>query len=129
MPIPICIDCCCECAKKPLRNDNCAGVLSRIRVEKAIVELLPHGHAKVENVAARLHMSSKTLARQLSAERLTFSNVLRELRSTLAHRYLTDRDLSVSQIAWLLGYKELGAFTRAFHHWSGKSPSAARLGA
>ena len=101
----------------------------RIRVENAIVELLPHGHAKVENVAAKLHMSSKTLARQLSAERLTFSKVLRELRSTLAHRYLADKDLSVSQIAWLLGYKELGAFTRAFHHWSGKSPSAARLGA
>jgi len=101
----------------------------RIRVENAIVELLPHGHAKVENVAAKLHMSSKTLARQLSAEQLTFSKVLRELRSTLAHRYLADKDLSVSQIAWLLGYKELGAFTRAFHQWTGKSPSAARLGA
>jgi len=98
----------------------------RIRVENAIVELLPHGHAKVENVAAKLHMSAKRLARRLTAERLTFSRVLREFRATLAQRYLMDQDLSVSQIAWLLGYKEPAAFTNAFRRWTGKSPRAAR---
>jgi AraC-like DNA-binding protein len=98
----------------------------RIRVENAIVELLPHGHAKVENVAAKLHMRAKKLARQLSAERLTFSKVLRELRGALARRYLADPDLSVSQIAWLLGYKETAAFTHAFRGWTGTSPRAAR---
>jgi len=98
----------------------------RIRVENSIVELLPHGHAKVENVAGKLHISAKKLARRLSAEGLTFSKVLRELRATLAHRYLADRDLSVSQIAWLLGYKEAAAFTNAFRGWTGKSPRAAR---
>jgi len=98
----------------------------RIRVENAVVELLPHGHATVENVAHKLHTSPRKLARRLSAERLTFSRVLRDLRATLAHRYLADKELSVSHIAWLLGYKEASAFTNAFRRWSGKSPRAAR---
>jgi AraC-like DNA-binding protein len=98
----------------------------RIRVENAIVELLPHGHARVERVAAKLHVSAKKLARRLAAERLTFSKVLRALRSTLAQHYLADQDLSVSQIAWLLGYKEAAAFTHAFRRWTGKSPRATR---
>ena len=80
----------------------------------------------MENVAAKLHMSARKLARQLLAERLTFSKVLRELRATLAHRYLADKDLSVSQIAWLLGYKETAAFTHAFRGWTGKPPRVAR---
>ena len=98
----------------------------RIGVENAIVELLPHGHASVENVAAKLHVSPRKLARQLSAEQLTFTKVLRELQSSLAHRYLADKDLSVSQVAWLLGYKEAAAFTHAFRRWTGKPPGAAR---
>jgi len=44
----------------------------RIRVENGVVDLLPHGHAKLENVAAKLHISMKKLARQLAAERLAF---------------------------------------------------------
>jgi len=98
----------------------------RIRIENAIVELLPHGHATVENVAHKLRTSPRKLARRLSAEGLTFSRVLRDLRATLAHRYLADKELSVSHIAWLLGYKEAAAFTNAFRRWSGKSPRAAR---
>ena len=41
--------------------------------------------------------------RRLSHEGLTFSEVLESLRSDLAERYLTEEDLSISQIAWLLG--------------------------
>ena len=102
------------------------GTPFRIRVENAIVELLPHGHASVKNVAAKMHVSPRKLARQLTAEQLTFSKVLRDLRLTLADRYLADKDLSVSQIAWLLGYKEAAAFTHAFRAWTGKPPRAAR---
>src|SRR5262245_32183405 len=108
-------------AKRRLRGSS-----FRVRVENAVVDLLPHGHGTLENVAAKLHLSARKLARLLAAERLTFSKVLRDLRAVLADRYLADRDLSVSQIAWLLGYKETAAFTKAFRGWTGKSPSAAR---
>ena len=115
-----------QVCEETLAQRRSRGSPFRIRVENAIVDLLPHGHAKLGIVAARLHMSAKKLARQLSAEQVTFSQVLRELRATLAQRYLADQDLSVSQIAWLLGYKEAAAFTHAFRSWAGKSPRAAR---
>jgi AraC-like DNA-binding protein len=57
---------------------------------------------------------------------LTFSGVLDELKSDLARRYLKEPDLTVSQIAWLLGYREVSAFTNAFKRWTGQSPRQAR---
>jgi len=56
----------------------------------------------------------------------TFSEVLEKLRSDLAERYLTDESLSISKIAWLLGYQEVSAFTHAFKRWTGKTPREAR---
>ena len=56
-------------------------------------------------------------------------SVLKELRMDLAKRDLADRDLSISQIAWLLGYKDVSSFTHAFRRWTGDSPSASRQAA
>ena len=64
--------------------------------------------------------------RRLIAEEISFSDVLENLRSGLANRYLADPELAVSQIAWLLGYREVGAFSHAFKRWTGKTPSQAR---
>jgi AraC-like DNA-binding protein len=47
----------------------------------------------------------------------------------LANRYLLDKNLSISQIAWLLGYQEVSGFSHAFKRWSGKTPRAVRGGA
>jgi AraC-like DNA-binding protein len=48
------------------------------------------------------------------------------MRHDLATRHLADRDLSISQIAWLLGYQDVGAFSHAFRRWTGTSPRLAR---
>jgi AraC-like DNA-binding protein len=53
--------------------------------------------------------------------------VLDELKFDLAKRYLRDLDLSISEIAWLLGYQEVSAFTHAFKRWSGTTPREARV--
>ncbi len=98
----------------------------RARVENAIVPLLPHGAIQVAEIASHLGVSKRTFARRLSSEGLSFSKLLEGLRNDLANRYLDDEDLSISQIAWLLGYKEIGAFSRAFKHWTGKTPREAR---
>ena len=92
----------------------------------AIAALLPHGQARHDVVATKLGMSPRTLARRLSAESSSFAAILDEMRSALAHRYLADPTLPISQIAWLVGYTEVGTFTRAFQRWTGLSPSAAR---
>jgi AraC-like DNA-binding protein len=71
-------------------------------------------------------MSRRTLARRLSSEGLTFAGVLADLRDDLAKCYLRDEDLAISQIAWLLGYQEISAFTHAFKRRTGKTPREAR---
>jgi AraC-like DNA-binding protein len=98
----------------------------KVQVENAIAALLPHGQARHDLVAAQLGMSPRTLARRLSSEGSSFAAILEDVRSALAHRYLEDRTLPISEIAWLLGYAEIGTFTRAYQRWTGMPPSIAR---
>jgi AraC-like DNA-binding protein len=98
----------------------------RVKVENAIAPLLPHGKASAPEIARRLGMSPRTLARQLAAEGLTFSTVLDRLRADLARHYLQDGGVSISKIAWMLGYQEASAFTHAYKRWTGRTPREAR---
>jgi AraC-like DNA-binding protein len=98
----------------------------RTRVENAISSLLPHGRVILGDIARSLGMSKRTLARKLSDEGLNFTEILEQLRRDLAVRYLDDRKLHISKIAWLLGFHEVSAFTHAFKRWTGKTPSQIR---
>jgi AraC-like DNA-binding protein len=113
----------CEAALADRRDD-----LSqlRTRVENAISTMLPHGRVLMEDVARSLGMSERTLARKLSDEGLNFTEILQQLRRDLAVRYLDDRKLHVSKIAWLLGFHEVSAFTHAFKRWTGNTPRQMR---
>src|SRR4029078_5735564 len=91
-------------------------------VENAIAPLLPHGKATAADVARQLGLSQRTFARRLSSEGLTFSELLENLRSNLASRYLVEGEMGVSEVAWLLGYREVGSFAHAFRRWTGKTP-------
>jgi AraC-like DNA-binding protein len=102
------------------------GATLRSSVENALTPLLPHGKANAGEVARQLGMSHRTLARRLAAEQLTFSEIQTELKTDLAKRYLRDGDLPISQIAWLLGYREVSAFTHAFKRWTGTAPRQSR---
>lgn len=109
------------------RSDRCPGRgAAWVDSENAIAQLLPHGRARADEVAHRLGLSRRTLARRLASEGLTFEVVLSQLRANLAKRYLRDETLAISQIAWLVGYKEVSAFTHAFKRWTGKTPREAR---
>ena len=95
-------------------------------VENEVALLLPHGEARASKVASKLGVSRRTLARRLASENLTFAGVVQRLKSDLAKRHLADESLSISEIAWLLGYQDVSAFTHAFKRWTGKAPRAAR---
>jgi AraC-like DNA-binding protein len=99
----------------------------RALVENTAVPLLPHGKAQAGEIARRLGMSQRSFARRLSIEGVTFSEVMESLKSYLAQRYLADDTLTISQIAWLLGYQEVSAFTHAFKRWTGKTPRETRV--
>jgi AraC-like DNA-binding protein len=63
------------------------------------------------------------LRRQLHAEGTSFRRLVRQVREQLACRYLRERELTVEEVARLLGYAETAPFSRAFRSWTGQSPS------
>jgi AraC-like DNA-binding protein len=94
----------------------------RSRVEETLTELLPHGRAVATEVARRIGLSTRTLSRKLGEEKTSFPEILDQLRGALAKRYLEDEMLPVSEVAWLLGYRELSSLTHAFKRWTGMTP-------
>lgn len=100
----------------------------RTRVENTVAPLLPHGQAHADIVAEKLGMSVRTLARRLAEENVTFNEVLQQLKERLALRYLEDDNMSISRIAWLLGFEEVSSFSHACRRWTGKSPRELRRG-
>ena len=98
----------------------------RIRVENAIVPLLPHASARASAIAQALGMSERTLGRKLAQEGSSFMEVLQQLKSEIAVRYVEDPALPISRIAWLLGFEEVSSFSHAFKRWTGKSPRRMR---
>ena len=100
----------------------------RAAVEKEAEKLLPHGKAQKQIVAKALGMSARTFSRRLAVEGTTYEEVVDELRRSLALQYLKEPGMSLSQIAWLLGYEGSTSFNHAFRRWTGRSPSMARKG-
>jgi len=92
------------------------------KAEDIVWKLLPHGRVTASEVARRLAMSSRTLSRKLGAEGTSFAEILDQLRAALAKRYLHDKTLPISEIAWLLGYREVSSLTHAFKRWTGMTP-------
>lgn len=89
-------------------------------------EWLPSGEPRQEDVAARLNMTLRTLQRRLAEHGTNYREVLNATRLRLARQHLAGAQCSVSEIAFLLGFSEVSAFTRAFRRWTGQAPSTWR---
>ncbi|MDB5428374.1 MAG: AraC family transcriptional regulator [Phenylobacterium sp.] len=98
----------------------------RGRVESLLMPILHTGNASMDVVAAKLGVSRQTLFRKLKTEGVTFERVLNELRHRMAADYLGARKVSVNETAYLVGFSEPAAFSRAFKRWTGSSPRAMR---
>ena len=96
------------------------------RVKAQIVSQLSSGKFSEASVADALHQSTRTLQRSLSQENVNFSTIVNEVRKDLAIKYIKDNSLTLTEIAFLLGFSESSAFTRAFKRWHGTAPSRLR---
>jgi AraC-like DNA-binding protein len=99
---------------------------TRGRVENLLIPILHTGAASIDTIAVKLGLSRQTLFRKLKAEGITFEKVLDELRHKLALHYLKGKKVSVNETAYLVGFSEPAAFSRAFKRWTGTSPRMAR---
>lgn len=98
------------------------------RVARLIVERLASDGARLADLARELGLSARTLQRRLAEEGQPFQTLLDRSRRELAEQYLRDPALSLTEIAFLLGYAEQSSFTHAFRSWHGVAPRQARAG-
>lgn len=98
------------------------------RVESLIMPVLHTGAASVDHIASKLGVSRQTLYRNLKAEGVTFEQVLDGLRHSMALHYLAGKKVSVNETAYLVGFSDPAAFSRAFKRWTGKSPRDVKAG-
>jgi AraC-like DNA-binding protein len=97
---------------------------TRGHVERLLSRAIHTGEIAAARIAEQMGFSRKTLYRRLKAEGVTFEEVLDDLRRRLAVSYLADKKVSVAETAYLVGFSEPAAFSRAFKRWTGKNPSS-----
>ena len=95
------------------------------RVRRIVYEN-PCDRRDVDSVASTLCMSARTLRRHLQLANTSFRKVLNEVQEALAIDYLSSTDLSVDEIAFLLGYSDTSNFRHAFKQWTDLTPSSYR---
>lgn len=81
---------------------------------------------QMTEIATALHLSERTLRRQLSDEGQRFSDIHDRVRTERALDLLADRDLTIAQVGSQLGFNDVREFRRAFKRWTGHTPSEAR---
>jgi AraC-like DNA-binding protein len=95
------------------------------QVRRVLTDGLRADDSGIDQVSAKLGLTARSLQRRLKEEGTSFNELRESLRRELANRYLDD-DLSISEIAFLLGFSEPSAFFRAFKRWTGQTPLEAR---
>ncbi|WP_323744595.1 AraC family transcriptional regulator [Pseudomonas sp. UFMG81] len=95
-------------------------------VQKLIRSRMPHGRVTIEQVAADLNVSPRSLQRYLLMADTSYQELLDKTRQAMAMRLLRDASINLTQVAELLGYTQLSAFSRAFSRWHGISAQQCR---
>lgn len=80
----------------------------------------------VEHLAKDFHITPQTLRRRLRAEGNSYQKIKDELCRDHAIYYLTNQQLTIENIAHILGFSEASTFHRAFKKWTGRSPGSYR---
>lgn len=96
------------------------------QVRRLMAQRLRQGRVTLADIAQDMHLSERTLHRRLQEADTNFRALWESTRQHLAQEYLRDRQLTLTEIADLLGFSEQSAFTRSFRRWTGQGPKAWR---
>lgn len=153
LPVPVVYGCPKCCVRAPIElfhavpqlADPAAAELARQQCELEFQQLFPEQEAFAdrivrhlqnspkgkalptqEDVARRFHMSSRTLKRRLQEDGTSFRELLEQELQQRATQLLRETNLDISEIAYQLGYRDVGNFSTAFKRWTSKTPRAFR---
>jgi len=113
-----------EFAQRLLVSEEEATVTRRVR--RALAEHLESGAVDLASVARQLGLSARSLQRRLAEEGTSFREILENLRRELASEHLEQHATPIAAVAYLTGFSEVSAFTRAVHRWFGRTPARLR---
>lgn len=94
---------------------------------KAILDNISNGAVRLRDIAKSMGMEAPSLQSRLSTAGMNYEDLLVSTRRSLSDLYLRDTELPLTEIALLLGFSELSAFTRAAQRWYGAPPSQRRV--
>lgn len=95
-------------------------------VRQVVKYSLARGHPIIGNTAQALHLSVRSLQRQLAEQDTSYSKLVEEVRHKLACELLAENELPIASITRQLGYADCPSFSRVFVSWQGVSPSIYR---
>jgi len=114
-------------------RDQCERILAALaqtpRVTARVRALMSNDKGNTPSlraIASAMHVSPRTLKRQLAAEGTSFTKIEDEERREKALFLLGSPRLSLKEIADRLGYANLANFSRAFQRWTGHTPGEHR---
>lgn len=99
------------------------------RVRRVLAEAGGGTLPTLEQVAARLHLSPRTIIRRLRAIDSSFQTESERVLKSRATALLADRANRVQDVAAHLGYADAASFRKAFKRWFGAAPGEWRGGA
>jgi AraC-like DNA-binding protein len=96
------------------------------QVSNLVARELTNGVPTIDWVAEQLILTKRTLQRRLTDNGIGFSEIVDDVRHNMAIQYVEKSDISLTEIAFLLGYSHLSAFCRTFRRWTGTTPQKIR---
>ncbi len=111
-------------------KQQCDTILENLKQESGLVEQIrqiimqqPGQPPAPEQIAGQLHISYRTLRRRLNEVDTSLTEIIYDVRMRIARGYLRRTEISIKEIAFLLGYSEVSNFYRSFKKFSGQSPT------
>ncbi|MEP6501995.1 MAG: helix-turn-helix transcriptional regulator, partial [Betaproteobacteria bacterium] len=95
-------------------------------VRREVATQLANDRARLDDVAAALALNPRTLQRKLAEAGTNFQAVHDAARHALAEDLLRDSQLNLTDVAYMLGYREQSSFNRACREWFGNTPARTR---
>jgi AraC-like DNA-binding protein len=96
------------------------------RARAAVSRTLRSAPPTLERTARELHASPRTLQRKLAEQGSSHSEVVDSVRREMAERLVADSRVSITEIAFLLGFTDVSGFRRMYKRWTGVSPARTR---
>jgi len=108
------------CANLLEQQDANRSLISQVNV---VLLRNPEKFPSIQQVADQLGLSERSLRRRLKTLNTSYRSLLNNLRKEIAIRYLRESNLSLDEIAALIGLSDSSSFYRSFKQWTGKAPS------